>query len=157
MSKKKLSFTTLSFLKNIDRVLAKVERDKLAFDIEILRDTYRSHTRLLADHPGQSNISPKCKTIACVAGHACVDLWFRERFNKGHVLRHLPFDAAYSKSPDTCNTLGLTLDEIRRLFYSGPEERYYGTSVRDVRKYVQKLIKKYAKDRTIRNVSIVTG
>jgi hypothetical protein len=90
---------------------------------------------------------PPCNTVCCVAGWAGLDKWFQERgltYDIESETLHLPMSDYYSRtSADFAHFFGITPEEAYKLFYSGPNNEHQRTTVRDIRKYINKLLNKY--------------
>ncbi len=144
----------LARLRNLLRVMRKVaEKPQAAYDISFWGRKYKSVEAFAEDQEIDIKRVPRCKTVACTAGWAGLDPWFRncglrfvqprDRDARIEIRGEVRDDSEwFDHETGLRDFFGLEDDEPRRLFSDGPVE---DPTAADVAKYIEKLIAKYEK------------
>lgn len=141
----------LARLRNALRVMEWVaEKPPTAYDIGIEFEKYPDAEGFASDQCCAIDEVPACKTIACTAGWLGTDPWFRKRgfvtTREGEIRLHQRsvWEGQFHEAPG--EFLGLSDDEARQLFWSGPDDDKTAKAP-EIAAYLRALIAKYASTR----------
>lgn len=137
---------------NLLRVMKVVaKKPKIAYKITDWGTKFKSVDEMVEYYGVEPKDAPPCKTVACTAGWAGTDPWFRRRglkliFTKGGNSMMIMPGGGGSYSTDLSLFFGTDYWETEALFFKGPDGNTYGVTADDIVKYLsQTILPKYRK------------
>ncbi len=148
----------LERLRNLLRVMNSVARKpKAAYDITTICKKFETKADMASYVGDDLKKMPPCKTVACTAGWAGLDPYFRRsRFTTDPetervLIRGVEVSFGFcggsccEGKPSPADFFGITQEEGRSLFLSGPPIASGYVTAQDVAGYIRTLIKQYSK------------
>lgn len=139
--------TRLARLRNLRRVMLVVaKKPRAAYDIGEVCERYESREAFAENRFADLKDVPSCATVACTAGWAGLDPWFRKRnlrtSNDGDVRIGRKASLFGGYADELRDYFGITNEESAKLFLYGPRDDKTATA-RDIATYLGHLIRKY--------------
>jgi hypothetical protein len=103
-----------------------------------------SYLKRVKDEKIREKDIPPCQTVCCVAGWAGLDPWFQKRgFTLDLGSEGMQIPTGYVGVSTLAQFFDISIEESWKLFYNGPNNKYGRTTLKEIRIYLNTLIKKY--------------